>query len=222
MFHDGEQTFTNTSPWGDAFDQEYVKQSLIPETGPHGFEFPYDVGGWLSYEEGTTLGELATGKRVLEIGSYQGRSTVCLAQMAKEVVAIDPHTGEATGRPMDTLATLKANLRKHNLDNVEIVVSTTAEVVDEDLLGQFDLVFIDGAHDRQSVQYDLEFALRRLAPGGLLAFHDYRKFPGEFDGRWDPGVSETVDEFLATGAKLISTHATLAVVKPPADILMEA
>ena len=59
-----------------------------------------DVPGWLTDEEGEALYELAracTGKGVIvEIGSWKGKSTVCLglgsqAGAAVPVYAIDPH-----------------------------------------------------------------------------------------------------------------------------------
>lgn len=36
-----------------------------------------------------------------------------------------------------------------------------------------DFVFVDGAHDYQSVRKDTENALRLLRPGGVILWHDY-------------------------------------------------
>ena len=41
-------------------------------------------------------------------------------------------------------------------------------------LGQFDLVFVDGEHDAPNVRADPDLALAALAPGGVVACHDYR------------------------------------------------
>jgi predicted O-methyltransferase YrrM len=78
----------------------------------------------------------------------------------------------------------------------------------------FDLVFIDAGHDYENVSKDIERATAILDENGLLAFHDYRSLQ-------DPGVTKAVDELLALGGELISTTDSLAVVRPPAAVLME-
>lgn len=37
-----------------------------------------------------------------------------------------------------------------------------------------DFIFIDGAHDYAAVKYDTELALSIIAPGGVIAWHDYQ------------------------------------------------
>ncbi len=62
------------------------------------------VGGWMTEGQGRVLFEVAAtcrpGGRIVEIGSYQGRSTIVLALAAPgdaEIVAIDPHAGNDRG-----------------------------------------------------------------------------------------------------------------------------
>lgn len=212
LTHRGDAAFSNQHVWGNPFDAAWIDHSPVKSTAD-GFSLP-EIEGWLHPEEGKALTELACGKRVLEIGSYCGLSTVLIAKTAKHVVAIDPHDGRATPKPQDTLAALQRNLSLHGVEKkVDIVLGTTSTV---DVEGPFDLVFIDGAHDLESVRLDIAYATDRLASSGLIAFHDYRKNPGDYDGRWDPGVTRAVEELIAAGAELLSTHATLAVVRPPA------
>jgi hypothetical protein len=52
------------------------------------------------------------------------------------------------------------------------------------------LVFVDTAQDAASVRRDIETLLPLLAPGGLIAFHDYP------DPSW-PDVRCVVDEHAA-------------------------
>jgi len=178
----------------------------------NGFHFPDDVDGWLTVAEGKALAQLAAGKRVLEIGSYCGRSTICLARTAKRVLAIDPHDGRGTPKPRDTSKDFFDNLQRYGVaDKVDWSSYLYAPYAFE---GTFDLIFIDGAHSLASVRRDIKQTLPLLAEGGLLAFHDYRLHAGEIDGRWDPGVTEAVNELLSKGAKLISRHDTIAVVAP--------
>ena len=72
----------------------YERLTLIPITCSHYpartcTGTPEGVPGWLSYAEGRSLWELARDRRVLELGRFHGRSTVALAQSAREVVSVD-------------------------------------------------------------------------------------------------------------------------------------
>lgn len=217
LHHAGRIRYTNEEPWGTAeYDADHVPATVLPAPRPDadGFRFPSEVDGWLKPDEGKALADLATGRRVLEIGSYCGRSTICLAQTAEEVYSIDPHDGRGTPRPKGTYDELTGNLDRYGLRReVKAMVGTIDDMAD--LLPDFGLIFIDGAHDYESVKNDIRHSLALLEPGGLIAFHDYRTTPGQHDGGWDPGVTQAVDELIAQGGELLSTHSTLAVVKPP-------
>lgn len=209
--HSGSLSFPNTNPWGEQFfDRALVNESVLKDHD--GWKFPHDVEGWLSFHEGEALAELARGKRVLEIGSYCGRSTICMAQTADYVTAIDPHDGSGTPRPQNTLQTMKKNLARYKIDNVAIEHPNNFDPYE---YIPFDFAFIDGAHDCESVTSDVAKVLNCLKPDGLIGFHDYRSQPGEFDGRWDPGVNQAVDSLIAEGGELLERHETLAVVRPP-------
>lgn len=169
---------------------------------------PRDVRGWLSDAEGRKLAELASGKRVLEIGSYCGLSAICMAQTAESVTCIDPFDGRATAEPGDTLPEFIANTGRYGV-GFKIIPhrGSTADVAPELEAGAYDLVFIDGAHDFDSVGVDIAAAERLLAPEGLIAFHDYRR-------PVDPDVTAAVDAYIAQGADLLDLVDTVAVVKP--------
>ena len=207
LTHRGPMAFTNQRVWGsDSFDTGYLSASVVPEVDRDGFRWPADVPGWLKYGEGKALFDLCRGKRVLEIGSYLGLSTICIAQTAEHVVSVDPHDGRGTQNPYETHDAFLSFLEKYGVaEKVESIVGLTADAPS----GPFDVVFIDGAHDFESVRADIEHAIERLAPEGVIAFHDYRSDV-------DPGVTAAVDEFLGAGGELLALHGTLAVVKPPA------
>lgn len=174
--------------------------------------FPHDVAGWLTEEEGFALSDAAAGRRVLEIGSYCGRSTICLAQAAESVVSVDPHDGRGTPEPRDTYGEMCGNLQRYGVSaKVDVVIGTLQSVP---AAGPFGLVFIDGAHDYPAVAADIAAALCRLSPGGQLALHDYRSRPLEYDGGWDAGVKVAVDELLRGGAKLVSRVGTVVIIDP--------
>lgn len=212
--HEGEIEFHNTRVWGtDAFDHESPRRAhkISPVPGA----FPKDIPGWLLPAEGKALAELAKGKRVLEIGSYCGLSTVCMARTAEHVTAVDYFDGRGTPQPHETLAAFKANLERHGLTEKVTIQHPDWLTRGELPRPEFGLALIDGAHDYQSVADDIVKACNLLAPGGLIAFHDY-------NASTDFEVKQAVDDFLRDGAELISTHETLAVVRPPAAILLEA
>lgn len=208
--HRGAALFSNDRAWGFPYDSAWTDQSPLTEPPPSGrFVLPA-VSGWLRHEEGEALAELARGKRVLEVGSYCGLSTVCMARTAASVVSVDPHDGRGTAAPADTLAALHSNLARYGVSGrVRCLVGTletTAPVAES--LGPFDLVFIDGAHDRESVESDIARARELLAPGGVIALHDY-------GSPFDPGVAEAADALTAEGAELIVVAGTLATLSFP-------
>jgi hypothetical protein len=205
--HEGDVEFSNAFPWGsNAFDIE--SHCHRQRTSPVPGAFPYDIQGWLLPAEGRALADLARGKRVLEIGSYCGLSTVCLARTAEHVTAVDYFDGRCTPAPRDTLTEFRANLERYGVaDNVS-VCHADAEIP----LPQYDLAFIDGAHDYESVRTDIRRTSDVLKSGGLIAFHDYGH-PSH------PGLSAAVNELLLDGGELLSVHETLAVVRPPAAVI---
>lgn len=181
----------------------------------HAFRFPDEVPGWLTAEEGTALAQAAAGRRVLEIGSYLGRSAICLAQTARQVTCVDPFDGRATNEPGDTLVPFLENLTGYGLrDRVSVQVGTAAQILPDLPSASFDLIFIDGDHDYNAVRADVAAALPLLAPGGVLAFHDYRTHPGEHDGSWDEGVTLAVNELIRNGFKPVGRAGTVAFVQP--------
>jgi predicted O-methyltransferase YrrM len=140
------------------------------------------VGGWLTEEEGDTLYRLAracTGRGVIvEIGSYKGRSTICLARGSQAgrnlpIYAIDPHRGTAYEE-------FKRNLAGAGIEDIVTHVRQPSQeavsVIDDEPI---ELLFIDGDHKYPMVLEDFELFVPRLVDGGYLVMHDTtRPFPG--------------------------------------------
>lgn len=207
--HEGDVEFVNTFPWGSqAFDSESEKYAR--RTSPVPNAFPHDIKGWLLLDEGRELAKLAEGKRVLEIGSYCGLSTVCMARTAQSVTAVDYFDGRGTPSPCDTLPEFKANIERYGVADKVTICHADASIP----LPEYDFAFIDAAHDYESVANDIRRCMEVLKPGSLIAFHDY-KHPSH------PGIEEAVDELLLDGAELISITETLAVVRTPARVPLE-
>ncbi|HTU93075.1 MAG TPA: class I SAM-dependent methyltransferase, partial [Gemmataceae bacterium] len=143
-----------------------------------GFQPPEEVPGWLTVEEGRLLWEQAAGRRVLELGTGLGRSTVCLAQQARQVVTID-RQDQSEAREW---------CRRYRLHDRVVFRQGKVERIAPRLEERFDLVFVDTEPDEPSVRRDIEASLPLLSGDGLLAFHDYP------DPGW-PGVRRVVDEY---------------------------
>jgi predicted O-methyltransferase YrrM len=149
---------------------------------------------------------------VVELGSYCGRSTAVIAHTLRALGstatfhAIDPHEPYHMAPPgLDTHATLVATLTERDLDGwVTIVRGRSREVAWQEPVA---LVFIDALHDEDEVRADAMTWAPRVAPGGLVAFHDY---VGHC-----PGVIVCVDELLAAGWDYVAHSDWLIVLSPP-------
>jgi hypothetical protein len=207
--HEGDAEFPNTFAWGKkSFDSDSPAHKRNHSPIPNAY--PREIPGWLTVPESKALAELAEGKRVLEIGSYCGLSTVCMGRTAEHVTACDYFDGRGTPEPCNTWDTFQSSIQRYGLQD-----KVTAIHPDElSGTGPFDLVFIDAAHDYESVAADAAKALPLLADGGLMMFHDYSH-------PMHDGIKQVVDELIRDGGELVSVTDTLAVVKPSADILLE-
>lgn len=144
--------------------------------------------GWLREAQARLLWRAAErvppGGRIVEIGSYQGKSTVVLARAAGpqvEVVAIDPHAGNDRG-PGQWTGSSAAGESDHQLFLANLEAAGVAErvrhvrefsehahpLVD----GSIDLLYVDGAHGYRPASRDLTEWGRRVRPGGEMFVHD--------------------------------------------------
>jgi len=133
-----------------------------------------DVPGWLTDEEGEALYELArdcTGKGVIvEIGSWKGKSTVCLglgsqAGAAVPVYAIDPHADYRFGD-------FKTNVERVGIAELVRPVPSLSQAAADGFDEPIELLFVDGSHEYELVLEDFEGWVPKVVDGGWVAFHD--------------------------------------------------
>ncbi len=169
-----------------------------------------EILGWMSLEELRWLAERASkSTRILEVGSFLGRSTRALADNAAgRVYAIDTWRN-ADAHPFMRVPRIRLEedwAWQGFLRNVKDLIPSKIEVRRRNSLAaakefsdegkRFDLIFIDGAHDYESVKADIEAWSLLLAEGGLLCGHD-------FCGK-HPGVLAAVRELVPT-RKIVDT-----------------
>ncbi len=143
------------------------------------------IEGFLTLEEGKLLFDLAKNTKtdsIVEIGSWKGKSTVCLGLGSKEgsgikIYAIDPHTGslehqnEFKGNVW-TFDIFKENVRRSGIEDMIVpIVKPSGEAV-KDFNQEVSLIFIDGAHEYDAVKKDFEDWISKIVDGGVVAFHD--------------------------------------------------
>ncbi len=136
------------------------------------------VFGWMSSAELRFLAETSqTCKEILEIGSFQGRSTRAMADNSPKdciIIACDPwdfYISPTVKSDAQTYSLFHGNLRDHIKNDKVIPVHRTYDEYNPHT--QFDFIFIDGDHYAQSVKHDIEKALTMIKPGGIIAGHDY-------------------------------------------------
>jgi hypothetical protein len=146
------------------------------------------VDGWLTEGQARALYGLAercpAGGRIVEIGSFRGRSTIVLASAADPsiaVVAIDPHAGNDRGpqelegyeeEAEDDHVTFLANLASAGVGSRVRHVRQLSHDALGDLPGSIDVLYIDGAHRYGPASEDIRTWGRKVDDGGSLAIHD--------------------------------------------------
>ncbi len=118
--------------------------------------------GAVPYQNGMLLMDVvasANAKKILEIGSGVGFSTVCLALGNEEA------TVETIDKDPIHLALAKENCEKFDLEERVIFLETKAEEILPKLTGHYDLIFYDGFTPQKKFVAEFERLLRK---GGIL------------------------------------------------------
>lgn len=175
---------------------------------PPGKEWMNDLPvGWMSIPELLWLTEQAAQhKKIVELGSFLGRTTIALARSTPgEVYAIDDFRGVSsvhltgTGLEKKQIEDIQSNLFAYFRQNTASIPNIKVIQTDHADTGKLpvewvrglpeekpDMVFIDGSHEYEDVKRDIMVWRERLMPGGLLCGHDLD---------W-PGVRQAIDELL--------------------------
>jgi len=147
-----------------------------------------EVQGWMSPDQAERLYRAAaatrSGDQIVEIGSFQGRSTIVLASAAPvdvRVVAIDPHAGNDRG-PQEIEGFAAEAESDHEIFNRNLAeagvaghvrhVRAFSDDAHDQVDGDIAVLYIDGAHHYAPARADIRDWGARVAPGGTLLIHD--------------------------------------------------
>ncbi|WP_328503396.1 class I SAM-dependent methyltransferase [Streptomyces sp. NBC_00457] len=144
------------------------------------------------------------GLPILEVGTYCGRSTILLADAARQAgvtaLTVDHHRGSEEQQPgwdyhdpetvdpelgvMDTLPTFRRTLRGAGLEDHVVALVGRSPQIARIWNSPLGLVFIDGGHTDEHAGADYEGWAPHVAHGGLLLIHDVFPNPAdEFTGQ---------------------------------------
>jgi MMP 1-O-methyltransferase len=188
-----------------------------------------DVPGWLTKNEADLLYSIvrdwpASGQCV-ELGSYQGRSTICSAlaleardRNTEQLLSIDTHTGSKEHQPgglgfnastldangiINTEPLLRNYLTSFNVSHrVHIHVNDSRDAALR-FSGEVRILYVDADHELDSVRQDVEAWRKHLSPAGCILLHDV--------GAW-PGPTIVAGELLGEGFKRVAQAGTLLVL----------
>jgi hypothetical protein len=154
---------------------------------------PYkSINGWLTPLEAIglykTAHQLPKNSVVVEIGSWQGKSTFCLAKGIRsgKIYAIDPFNADAGfdiqsekdylgGKSGGDLLTIfQNNIKRLNMAS-KIVAKKGYSYDFPDEFNSINFLFIDGDHSIEGCKNDYKLYAHKVVKGGFIAFHDYYK-----------------------------------------------
>jgi len=166
-----------------------------------------------SASEHACLARHATGRRTLvEIGVFEGVTTrVLRGVMAEDGVlyAVDPfQTGRLGVSLHERIA--RDEVSQSARGRVEWLRTTGTEAARDPRLAtvKVDFIFVDGDHTWDGIAADWNAWKGKMAPGGIMAFHDSRNTPG--------AGSQAFTEQVITrdpGFEVIETEATVTVIR---------
>jgi hypothetical protein len=155
-----------------------------------------------------TIAAAINAQRILEVGCHLGSGAVNLAVACPCARVITYDIDPAAG---GLIVKAPPQVR----ERIELRIASFAADAARLRAGPaFDFIFIDANHTGPAVRADTELALTRLAPGGVIAWHDYRHRGDE----WVYGTNLVPEVLNELGTRLPLRHlggTTVAVYRKP-------
>jgi len=154
----------------DAIDREI--------SGEGEYTKDWSVGNFKIWLDTINQVELPCNCRILEIGSFEGKSTNFWLKtlIGSEIICVDTWVGSDEHQTLDMSAVEQRfnentawagnRLQKFRMTSSQFLFNNASS----DL---FDLIYIDGSHDARDVIQDAIMGFERLKHGGLMIFDDF-------------------------------------------------
>lgn len=153
-----------------------------------------NIQGYLTYNEAIQLYKIAKmlpkDAKAVEIGSWKGKSTYCIAKGLNKgtIYAIDPFDAAGDSAAKTTYERDKGqkplkeqfldNMTRHNLQHkIQPLEGYSKNFVGT--IKDIDFLFIDGDHSIEGCKFDYVNYKDDIKVGGIIAFHDYYKDKNE-------------------------------------------
>ena len=165
-----------------------------------------NIPGFVSVKKVKTMQsvvkELPSNSEIVELGCYKGRSAVALASVLPEdgvLHCIDHFVGSPTMPELgiddrNLLTEFRKNVAAFGVDDkIKVLEMKSAEAVPRFEPESIDAIFIDAAHDYESVKEDLLSWYPKVKPGGFIFCDDYEpSWPGVVQAVKDVGLEGVV------------------------------
>lgn len=169
-----------------------------------------NIDGWLSENEAFGLykyGKKVRNGNLVEIGSWKGKSTICIAKavLLGRVYSIDPFNADGEvqskkeyskkiNKGKTLLETFIHNLKANNiLGKVSICKGYSSEW--KNYFWKISFLFIDGDHSIKGCEYDFKMYSPKVVKKGYILFHDY------YPDRIDLGPTYVVNKYIKNNKK---------------------
>ncbi len=145
------------------------------------------IEGWLHDEEAELLYSLAKEAKgngaILEIGSWCGKSIVCMSLPAVDagfegkIYSIDPFL-TSKDEPNGKYETFLSNLEQNGLLKRVCHIKEKSQIAGENFEENIEILFIDGFHKYDYVKKDFELFFPKLIQNGYVCIHDICYYEG--------------------------------------------
>jgi hypothetical protein len=141
------------------------------------YKFNYDWSSWY-FKDWLKLIKKYNPKKILEIGSFEGKSTIFWAERAMPDLIVCIDTWKGSKEHSD----INFNIIESNFDfntsffkNIQKKKGSSLEELSKLIIEKatFDLIYIDGSHDPRDVISDSILSLQLCNSGGIIIFDDY-------------------------------------------------
>lgn len=111
-------------------------------------------------------------KNILEIGTFEGRTTLNIAKNTKANVYTIDLPQNKINQTRDKFVVGK-HFKQLNLKNLKQLSGSSLDFDYKKLNVSFDFIFVDGCHEYENAYGDTLNAFNNLNKGGILLWHDY-------------------------------------------------